>query len=175
MIHIEESRSISWIERLFLLEMKGGRAQRRVLFYAFLVIVRKDSQLEHVSSQRAKLRERLRETDDDLFQEKERTLELLQKVREFSAPCIQLDRNRLLVPLFGELTEEQVLAFTPRLLANIYEHQTETVVFDLTALGAIISLRCRKFCLSLATKLKALSDQSILRLVGQPFFVYLLL
>ncbi|MGK7376209.1 STAS domain-containing protein [Planococcus sp. 1R117A] len=103
-----------------------------------LVIVPKDNQLQHISDQLSKLRERLRETDYDLFQEKERTLELLQKVRELSAPCIHLDRNRLLVPLFGDLTEEQVLAFTPRLLANIYENQAETIIFDLTALGKIM-------------------------------------
>ncbi|WKA57652.1 STAS domain-containing protein [Planococcus shenhongbingii] len=102
-----------------------------------LVIVLKDSQLEHVAGQLSKLRERLRDTDYDLFQEKERTLELLQKVRGLSAPCIQLDKQRLLIPLFGDLTEEQVLAFTPRLLVRIYETQADTVIFDLTAMGRI--------------------------------------
>ncbi|MCP2033399.1 rsbT co-antagonist protein RsbR [Planomicrobium sp. HSC-17F08] len=119
---------------LFLADVYGKRSDSGNIS---LVIVPKDNQMERVANQLTKLRERLRETDYDLFQEKERTLELLQRVRELSAPYIQLDSDRLLVPLFGDLTEEQVLAFMPRLLANIYETQAETVIFDLTAMGKI--------------------------------------
>lgn len=129
-----ELNMISRKGELFLADVYGKRSKSANLS---LVIVPKDSQLERVSAQLSKLRERLRETDYDLFQEKERTLGLLQKVRELSAPCIQLDSERLLVPLFGDLTEEQVLAFTPRLLTSIYETQAETVIFDLTAMGKI--------------------------------------
>jgi len=129
-----ELNFISKKDRLFLADVYGKRIDPGNLS---LVIVPKDNQLERVANQLAKLRERLRETDYDLFQEKERTVELLQRVRELSAPYIQLDANRLLVPLFGELTEEQVQAFSPRLLANIYETRAETVIFDLTAMGKI--------------------------------------
>lgn len=130
-----ELNFVSQTGDLFLADVYGRRNEP--IGGHSLVIVPKDSQLERVSNQLSNLRERLRETDYDLFQEKERTLELLQKVQELSAPSIQLDKNRLLVPLFGDLTEEQVLAFTPRLLAKIYESQAETVIFDLTALGTI--------------------------------------
>lgn len=129
-----ELNFISKKGELFLADVYGKRSESGNLS---LVIVLKDNQLERVANQLAKLRERLRETDYDLFQEKERTVELLQRVRVLSAPYIQLDANRLLVPLFGDLTEEQVQAFSPRLLANIYETRAETVIFDLTAMGKI--------------------------------------
>lgn len=129
-----ELNFISRKGELFLADVYGKRSDSGSLS---LVVVPKDNQLERVANQLAKLRERLRETDYDLFQEKERTVELLQRVRELSAPYIQLDANRLLVPLFGDLTEEQVQAFSPRLLANIYETRAETVIFDLTAMGKI--------------------------------------
>lgn len=106
-------------------------------FSLSVILVPKDDRLSSISEQLNQLRSRLQETNYDLFLEKERTTELLQQVQELSAPCIQLDCSRLLIPLFGELSREKVEAISPRLLENIYQVNAETVILDFTAMTKI--------------------------------------
>lgn len=108
-------------------------------FSLSVILVPKDGKMERVIQQLGQLRSRLNETDYDLFLEKERTADLLQQVQELSAPCIQLDRDRLLIPLFGELSREKVEAVSSRLLENIYQVDAEMVILDFTAMTKITS------------------------------------
>lgn len=123
-------------------------------FSLSVILVPKDGQLAGIAKQLGQLRARLQETDYDLFLEKERTADLLQQVQELSAPCIQLDNSRLLIPLFGELSREKVEAASSRLLENIYQLNAEMVILDFTAMTKItgqglISLEAllQTFCL----------------------------
>lgn len=106
-------------------------------FSLSVILVPKDDELAGIVQQLAQLRSRLNETDYDLFLEKERTADLLQQVQELSAPCIQLDSMRLLIPVFGELSREKVEAVSARLLENIYQVNAETTIMDFTAITKI--------------------------------------
>lgn len=106
-------------------------------FSLTVIVVPKVDEIAAVSSQLRLLQNRLRETDYDLFQEKELTLKLLERVRLLSAPCIQLDQQRVLIPLFGDLTKEKVDAIKDPLLENIHNFKAETVLVDFTAVDRI--------------------------------------
>lgn len=106
-------------------------------FSLSIILVPKKDEIAGISSQLKQLQDRLRETDYDLFQEKELTLKLLERVRLLSAPCIQLDHEQVLIPLFGDLTEEKVLAVKKPLLASIHQYNAETVLIDFTAVDRI--------------------------------------
>jgi rsbT co-antagonist protein RsbR len=104
---------------------------------ANVIAVPKDRHFNRVAEQLAHLRKRLHETNYDLLLEKERSDELLQNVRELSAPCIQLDKRRLLIPLFGNIDQQKMDIIVPRILDNVYRHDAETVIFELTAMDDI--------------------------------------
>lgn len=104
---------------------------------ANVIAVPKDRHFQRVSEQLSHLRTRLNETNYDLLLEKERTEKLLQNVRELSAPCIKLDDQRLLIPLFGRIDQQKMETVMPRLLEGVYQHDAQTVIFDLTAMEAI--------------------------------------
>ncbi|WKA53882.1 STAS domain-containing protein [Planococcus shixiaomingii] len=101
------------------------------------IAVPKDRQFARVSKQLTHLRTRLSETNYDLLLEKERTDALLQNVRELSAPCIKLDHQRLLIPLFGLIDLQKMETVMPRILESVYRHDGQTVIFDLTAMDDI--------------------------------------
>ena len=102
-----------------------------------VVLVPKEDNIAHISQQLRSLQDRLRETDYDLFQEKELTMQLLQRVRMLSAPSIRLNSNQMLIPLFGDLTAMKVEAVGDDLIKNIHESNVETVIVDFTAVDQI--------------------------------------
>ncbi|MGM0897865.1 MAG: STAS domain-containing protein [Bacillota bacterium] len=102
-----------------------------------LVLVPKDDQMASITAQLVRLRGRLKETDYELLQEKERSDALLEKVRKLSAPCIAIGGGYVLIPLFGNLNAEKVEAIRPYIVTQIYEYEAETVIIDLTAMGAV--------------------------------------
>ncbi|TWT03722.1 STAS domain-containing protein [Planomicrobium sp. CPCC 101079] len=103
------------------------------------IAVPKDRHYNRVSEQLSNLRRRLNETNYDLLLEKERTEELLQNVRELSAPCIKIDHQRLLIPLFGLIDKLKMETVMPSILDNVYRQDGQTVIFDLTAMDDIDS------------------------------------
>ena len=102
-----------------------------------VVMVPKDDKIAAISTQLLRLRGRLRETDYELLQEKERADALLEKVRKLSAPCIKIGGGYVLIPLFGDLDLDKVEAIRPYVIDYIYEYGGETVVLDLTAMGTV--------------------------------------
>lgn len=99
-----------------------------------LILVPKGNRLLEITSQLLSLRTRLQETNYDLLLEKERTEELLQQVRQLSAPCIHLGKKHVLVPLFGDLDPRKIEVIRFHILNQIYETGAETVILDLTAM-----------------------------------------
>lgn len=106
-------------------------------FSLHVVLVPKDGKMAAITAQIMRLRTRLKETDYELLQEKERADELLGEVRKLSAPCIEIGSGYVLIPLFGDLDAEKVKAVRPHIVQYIYEHNAETVIVDLTAMGAV--------------------------------------
>ncbi|TWT27854.1 STAS domain-containing protein [Planomicrobium sp. CPCC 101110] len=104
---------------------------------ANVIAVPKDRHYNRVFDQLTHLRKRLNETNYDLLLEKERADELLQNVRELSAPCIKLDQKRLLIPLFGLIDQQKMETVRPRILENVYRQDGQIVIFDLTAMDDI--------------------------------------
>ncbi|PSL40781.1 rsbT co-antagonist protein RsbR [Planomicrobium soli] len=104
---------------------------------ANVIAVPKDRHFTRVSAQLTHLRTRLNDTNYDLLLEKERTDKLLQNVRELSAPCIKLDQQRLLIPLFGAIDQQKMITVLPRILENVYRQDSQSVIFDLTAMNDI--------------------------------------
>jgi rsbT co-antagonist protein RsbR len=106
-------------------------------FTVNVVIVPKDDKISAIATQLMRLRGRLRETDYELLQEKERADALLEKVRKLSAPCIKIGGGYVLIPLFGDLDLNKVEAIRPYVVDYIYENGGETVILDLTAMGTV--------------------------------------
>ncbi len=104
-----------------------------------VVVVPKDNQVEKISAQLSSLRYRLNETNYDLLLEKERTEKLLQRVRELSAPTIELGIGLLLIPFFGDLDAGKIESVKSQILEDVYEKHAETVILDLTAMDEINS------------------------------------
>lgn len=104
---------------------------------ANLVLVQKDPHMERISVQLNKLQGRLRETDFELLLEKERTDALLHEVWNLSAPCIQLDEYRVLIPLFGKLEPQKMISIQNKILDYLYAHAVETALLDFSAVGDI--------------------------------------
>ncbi len=99
-----------------------------------IVLVPKDNRLQEITSQLLSLRTRLQETNYDLLLEKEKTEELLEQVRKLSAPCIDLGKKHVLIPLFGDLDPRKIEVIRFHILNQIYETGAETVIMDLTAM-----------------------------------------
>ncbi|MBT2571185.1 STAS domain-containing protein [Planococcus sp. ISL-110] len=99
-----------------------------------IVLVPKGNRLLEITSQLLSLRTRLQETNYDLLLEKERTEELLQQVRQLSAPCIHLGKRHVLIPLYGDLDPRKIEVIRFHILNQIYETGAETVIMDLTAM-----------------------------------------
>lgn len=129
-----EMNLITDASELILVDMYGTWDLNKILT---LIVIPKEDNLERVSQQLRQLQNRLRETDYDLFQEKELTTELLQRVRQLSAPRIRLDLDQMLVPLFGDLTAVKVEAVQDNLLKDIHDANVETVIIDFTAVDQI--------------------------------------
>lgn len=104
-----------------------------------IIVVPKDNQVSKISTQLSNLRNRLNNTNYDLLLEKERTEKLLQRVRELSAPTIELGAGHLLIPFFGGLDADKIEAIKNQILRDVYEKHAETVILDLTAMDEISS------------------------------------
>ncbi|HSI66377.1 MAG TPA: STAS domain-containing protein [Planococcus sp. (in: firmicutes)] len=104
---------------------------------ANLVLVQKDPHMERIAAQLNKLQGRLRETDFELLSEKERTDALLHEVWDLSAPCIQLDKHKVLIPLFGKLEPEKMNIIQSKILDYLYVKAVETALLDFSAVGEI--------------------------------------
>ncbi|TWT07208.1 STAS domain-containing protein [Planococcus sp. CPCC 101016] len=102
-----------------------------------IVLVPKDNRLLEITSQLLSLRTRLQETDYDLLLEKERTEDLLEQVRKLSAPCIDLGKKHILIPLFGDLDPRKIEVIRFQILNQVYETGAETVIMDLTAMDQL--------------------------------------
>lgn len=102
-----------------------------------VIAVPKDDQVSKISAQLASLRNRLNDTNYDLFLEKERTEKLLQRVRELSAPTIELGDGHLLIPFFGDLDSAKIESIKNHILKDVYTKNAETVILDLTAMDKI--------------------------------------
>lgn len=102
-----------------------------------VVAVPKDDNVSKIAAQLASMRSRLNDTNYDLLLEKERTDKLLLRVRELSAPTIELGDGHLLIPLFGDLDAAKIEAIQDHILQDVYEKEAETVLLDLTAMDKI--------------------------------------
>ncbi|WP_088009603.1 STAS domain-containing protein [Indiicoccus explosivorum] len=104
---------------------------------AVVVFVPTDDSLRRISDQFTALRRRLNETNYDLLLEKMKVDELVERVQELSAPFIRLDRTRVLVPLFGDLTSDQMAAVQSRVLQDTYSASATEILLDFTAVDEI--------------------------------------
>ncbi|RLQ86598.1 STAS domain-containing protein [Planomicrobium sp. Y74] len=102
-----------------------------------VIVVPKDNQVSKISAQLSSLRNRLNDTNYDLLLEKERTEKLLQRVRELSAPTIELGDGHLLIPFFGDLDSAKIESIKSHILNDVYTKNAETVILDLTAMDKI--------------------------------------
>lgn len=126
-----------------------------------VVAVPKDDKIEAIMAQLQRLRGRLRETDYELLQEKERSDALLEKVWKLSAPCIKIGGGYVLIPFFGDLDEDKVKAIRPLIVAEIYELEAETVIIDLTAMG-IVTLKGANYLESFVQTLTIMGIDAII-------------
>lgn len=104
-----------------------------------VIAVPKDGEVLKIAAQLTNLRSRLNDTNYDLLMEKERTDKLLLRIRELSAPTIELGTGHLLIPLFGDLDSAKIEAIREHILNDVYDKHAETVILDLTAMGKINS------------------------------------
>lgn len=106
-------------------------------FILNVIVVPKDDQVSKISVQLSSLRNRLNDTNYDLLLEKERTEKLLQRVRELSAPTIELGEGHLLIPFFGDLDSAKIESIRSHILKDAYSKNAEKVILDLTAMDKI--------------------------------------
>ncbi|WP_033543099.1 STAS domain-containing protein [Planococcus sp. CAU13] len=106
-------------------------------FPLIAVAVPKDERVMKISRQLADLRKRLNDTNYDLLLEKEETEKLLQRVRQLSAPIIELGDGHLLIPFFGDLDSAKIESISAPILSAAYEKHAEMVILDMTAMDHI--------------------------------------
>ncbi|WP_203332350.1 STAS domain-containing protein [Planococcus beigongshangi] len=123
--------------------------------------VPKDKGISKISAQLTSLRSRLSDTNYNLLLEKERTERLLQRVRELSAPTIELGYGHLLIPFFGDLDSGKIESIQNHILKDVYEKHAETVILDLTAMDQI-SLEGMNYLESLLETFKIMGTESII-------------
>lgn len=112
---------------------------------ALLIVVPHAGSHDRIAEQFAGLRRRLSETNYDLLQEKMKVDELVERVRELSAPLIRLDESRVLLPLFGDLTVEQMAAVQEKVLNDTYLSGATKIILDFTAVDLIDSSGLQEF------------------------------
>src|SRR5690606_18335363 len=106
-------------------------------FILNVIAVPKDDRVKKISNQLTSLRTLLNDTNYDLLLEKERTDKLLRRIRELSAPTIQLGDGHLLIPFFGDLNSAKIEAIEDQILKAVYAVHADTVILDLTAMHQI--------------------------------------
>ncbi|TMW73358.1 STAS domain-containing protein [Alteribacter natronophilus] len=104
---------------------------------AHIITVLKDSRMEKVESQLLTLQKRLRNTNFELYEKNEELEESIARNNRLSAPFITLSDRVALVPVYGDLHEEKLLAVQENIYDAVYEGDYEKVLIDFTGVGAI--------------------------------------
>ncbi|PSL44415.1 rsbT co-antagonist protein RsbR [Salsuginibacillus halophilus] len=83
------------------------------------------------------LRGRLRDTNFQLYEEKEKLSKIIDEKNALSAPFITLSSKTALVPLFGDIEAEKMKTIETHVLQRAYSGGYDLVFFDFTGVGDI--------------------------------------
>ncbi len=102
-----------------------------------VLLVPKDQSYSNVSGKLERLRDRLRETNTELLEEKETMEAVVQENYRLSAPFIEITKEMALVPLHGDINEQKVMLITEKIISAWHRGEYEKTVFDFTGVGEV--------------------------------------
>ncbi|PYZ95231.1 hypothetical protein CR194_06875 [Salipaludibacillus keqinensis] len=104
---------------------------------AFCLFVPIEEQYQLVQNQLTDMQNRLNDTNFQLFEKKEKFSKMVDRSNELSGPYIELSDNLGLLPVFGDLSEEKLVAIKDNVFKRAYVSQPERVLIDFTGVGNI--------------------------------------
>ncbi|WP_078551860.1 STAS domain-containing protein [Bacillus alkalicellulosilyticus] len=102
-----------------------------------LVCIELENQFALLLQEMENHRKRLAKTDMELLIHKEELEKSLLRITELSGPVINITNDTVLVPLFGELTEELIENNRLRITEYIHKQAIEEVIIDFQAIGKL--------------------------------------
>ncbi|MFC0190426.1 Stressosome protein rsbRB [Fictibacillus aquaticus] len=110
-----------------------------------LVAMPKDSGSVRIVNQLSSLQQRLSSTNFELYEKKEMLEKALNRMNILSGPFIGITDRIALVPLFGDLNGEKMIAITSNVIQQAYEGDYDEVLFDFSGVGDILEDGISKF------------------------------
>ncbi|MGD6855367.1 STAS domain-containing protein [Bacillus infantis] len=104
---------------------------------AHLLLIEEDDKINILAGQVEKHRQRLAETNLDLLESKETAERSYRKVLELSSPFIHISDELVLIPLFGELSEQLINQNKDRLLDLLHDSNVNRILVDFNGVGSI--------------------------------------
>ncbi|MGD6896908.1 STAS domain-containing protein [Bacillus infantis] len=104
---------------------------------AHLLLIEEDDKINILAGQVEKHRQRLAETNLDLLESKESAERSYRKVLELSSPYIHISDELVLIPLFGELSEQLINQNKDRLLDMLHDSNVNRILIDFNGVGSI--------------------------------------
>jgi rsbT co-antagonist protein RsbR len=104
---------------------------------AHLLLIEEDDKIQILAGQVEKHRQRLAETNLDLLESKENAERSYKKVLELSCPFIHISDELVLIPLFGDLSEQLINRNKDRLLGLLHDSSVNRILIDFNGVGSI--------------------------------------
>ncbi|WP_026689744.1 STAS domain-containing protein [Alteribacter aurantiacus] len=104
---------------------------------ANIIVVSKDERLQRVEGQLMTLQKQLRNTNFELYEKNEELEESIYRTNSLSGPFITLSNEVALVPIFGDLFEDKLMAVRKNIYDAVYGGEFEKVLIDFTGVGII--------------------------------------
>lgn len=104
---------------------------------AHIICSEKKEEYDEVSGQLTQLRERLAETDFALMEKNEALKDAIDRANQLSGPFIPLNKEVVVIPLFGDLFPEKLSAISNKIVHSLYNTDYHIILFDFTAVSQI--------------------------------------
>ncbi|TLS34954.1 STAS domain-containing protein [Pseudalkalibacillus caeni] len=100
-----------------------------------MLCIEQDSRIEDLMLLVEKHRNRIAETDFELFEKKEQIEQALTKIKELSSPLISLTPDTGLLSLFGTVDKELIEVNQNRLITRCYDVSYDRILIDFNGVG----------------------------------------
>ncbi|SEN06476.1 rsbT co-antagonist protein RsbR [Mesobacillus persicus] len=127
----------------------------------YIICIEKDESLNSLIKMVEIQRQRLADTDFELFEKKEQLQESLKSIRDLSGPFIKLSKKAALIPLFGDLDEQLIQQNAEKFTREASEGDYDFIIFDFNGIGKVEKAGIDEFN-RLIGQLKLIGAQSII-------------
>ncbi|MGN1402161.1 MAG: Stressosome protein rsbRB [Bacillus sp. (in: firmicutes)] len=112
---------------------------------ANMILAPKERSNQKVLEKMEMLQQRVASTDFELFEQKEKMEQIIEKLNALSGPFLTLTEKIGYIPIFGDITPEKIFIIAENSLHTIFSGEYDEILVDLTAVGELPDNGLQKF------------------------------